>query len=337
MLASGASRKLRAAAVATVAPGAVVRLPGGGTTMLPRGTGALIPRRAVARFALPPWPAQVTLAADASATLRTGAATARAETQQAATLLAQADKAPAALVDVPSGADVVLPGGGTVTGAGAGQPGAITVKQGQTLHIPPQARISVLAGAVMTVPGTGDITVNTASTLLIGRFGTGGAGGSLTIPSDSIDPGQGKAADATFAYPARIEAATGAKVTVVGVADITLPAGTKSKASYRAEADLRADRGLQVPTGANVLFGNLRMIIAVAAVTMFGIGAEIGIAGVLAYGLSEASQPWRVGMLAVIGLVALLTIAYAVTAIRAIADPRPGSSISATSGTSFTL
>jgi hypothetical protein len=124
---------------------------------------------------------------------------------------------------------------------------------------------------------------------------------------------------------------------VAGVVDVTLPAGTISRASYRAEARLVTERALQVPAGANVLFGNLQMILAVAVVTMFGIGAEIGIAGVLAYGLSEAGQPWRVGMLAVIALVGLLTIAYAVTAIRAIADPRPGSSISSTSGTSFTL
>ena len=85
------------------------------------------------------------------------------------------------------------------------------------------------------------------------------------------------------------------------------------------------------------MFGNLRMILGAGVLTMFGIGAEIGIAGVLAYGLSEASLPWRWGMLAVAGLVGLLAIAYSVTAIRAIADPRPGSSISATSGTSFTL
>ena len=38
------------------------------------------------------------------------------------------------------------------------------------------------------------------------------------------------------------------------------------------------------------MFGNLRMIVGAAVLTMFGIGAEIGIAGVLAYGLSEAGR-----------------------------------------------
>jgi hypothetical protein len=307
-------------------PHTLVTLTSTAPVTLPSGTKARIPRRAMARHGLPPWPARVMLAADTSATLETGASA----------FLADVSKAPAAIVEVPSGADVVLPGGGTITGAGDNQQGPVTVKvkKGHTVHIPPQTRISILAGAVVTIPGTADITVGTAGTLLVDCAGTGGG---LTIPSDDVDSGKAPPSDASVAYPARIEAPAGAKVTVAGVADITLPAGTKSRASYRAEAELRTERSLQVPAGSSVLFGNLRMILGVAVLTMFGIGAEIGIAGVLAYGLSEASQPWRWGMLAVTGLVGLLTIAYAVTAIRAIADPRPGSTISATSGTSFTL
>lgn len=42
-------------------------------------------------------------------------------------------------------------------------------------------------------------------------------------------------------------------------------------------------------------------------------------------------------MLLAIGLVAILMLVYAVTAISALADPEPGSSTSATPGTSFTL
>jgi hypothetical protein len=316
--------RLRAGTEVTPLPRTLVTLTSTDPATLPSGTKARIPRRAVERHGLPPWPARVTLAADASATLESGAAA----------LLADVSKVPAAIVDVPSGADIVLPGGGTVTASGH-QQGPVTVKKGRTVHVPPQTRISILAGAVMTIPGTSDITVNTASTLVVERVGA--AGGSLAIPSDDVDPGHAAAADAMIGYPARIEAVMGAKVTVAGVADVTLPAGTTSRASYRAEAELGTERSLQVPAGGNVLFGNLRMILGAAVLTMFGIGAEIGIAGVLAYGLSEASLPWRWAMLAVTGLVGLLTIAYSVTAIRAIADPRPGSSISATSGTSFTL
>ena len=179
------------------------------------------------------------------------------------------------------------------------------VKKGHTVHVPPQSRIGDLAGAVMTIPGTGDITVDTASTLVVDGVGTGGG---LAIPSDDVDSRATPAADWTIGYPVRIEVAVGAKVTVAGVADVTLPAGTRSRATYRAEAELGTERTLQVPAGSNVMFGNLRMILGAAVLTMFGIGAEIGIAGVLAYALSEASQPWRWGMLGVTGLVGLLPL-----------------------------
>ena len=78
------------------------------------------------------------------------------------------------------------------------------------------------------------------------------------------------------------------------------------------------------------------MIIAANFITMFGIGAEIGIAGVLAY-FSEATQFWRVVMFCGIAVVAILVFVYAKTATRTMADPQPGSSLSAQAGTSFTL
>lgn len=60
-------------------------------------------------------------------------------------------------------------------------------------------------------------------------------------------------------------------------------------------------------------------------------------AGTLAFGLSEASGGLRWTMLVSIGLVAVLTLVYAVTAVSAPADPEPGSSTSSSPGTSFTL
>lgn len=155
--------------------------------------------------------------------------------------------------------------------------------------------------------------------------------------SDLVQPSGAQAHDAHLRYPVRITTPGGAKITLVGVTDVTLPQGTSSTAPYRKKFDLPRERSLQVPPGSNVIFGNLLMVLIAAIVTMFGIGAEIGIAGVLGYGLSEASQVWRSVMLGILGLVAVLVLFYAVTAIRALADPRPGSSISATGGTSFTL
>ncbi len=52
---------------------------------------------------------------------------------------------------------------------------------------------------------------------------------------------------------------------------------------------------------------------------------------------SEAIQPWRGLIFAAIAAVALLVLVYAKTATCTMADPQPGSSISAQAGTSFTL
>ena len=78
-------------------------------------------------------------------------------------------------------------------------------------------------------------------------------------------------------------------------------------------------------------------MLAAAAVTMFGIGMEVGLACVLTFGLSAASQFWRWMMLAGSILIGLFVLWYSVAAVQALADPRPGSALSSTGGTSFTL
>ena len=143
-------------------------------------------------------------------------------------------------------------------------------------------------------------------------------------------------ADVHITYPASIKASGGAKITVVGTADVTFPERAVITAPRRRVYPLRQERKLLAPQGANVLVANMGMLLLANIFTMFGIGAELGIAGVLAY-LSEATQFWRVAMFCGIGALALLVFVYAKTAMRTMADPQPGSSISAQAGTSFTL
>jgi hypothetical protein len=81
----------------------------------------------------------------------------------------------------------------------------------------------------------------------------------------------------------------------------------------------------------------MRLAIVSALVTMFAVSAELGIAGVLAFRLSDASTTGHWIGLIIAAVVALFTLYYSTTAIRTLADPRPGSSLSSTSGTSFTL
>jgi hypothetical protein len=142
--------------------------------------------------------------------------------------------------------------------------------------------------------------------------------------------------DVKIMYPASIKAPGGAKITVVGTADVTFPEHAVITAPRRAVYKLRQKRRLLAPQGTNVLVANMGMLLLANILTMFGIGAELGIAGVLAY-LSEATQLWRVVIFCGIAGLALLVFVYAKTAMRTMADPQPGSSISSQAGTSFTL
>ena len=79
------------------------------------------------------------------------------------------------------------------------------------------------------------------------------------------------------------------------------------------------------------------MVLLAAMVTMFGAGAELGILTVLTVWFSELSTAWLVIAWLVAAFVAIFALGYSVTAIRSLADPQPGSSMSSTAGTSFTL
>lgn len=85
------------------------------------------------------------------------------------------------------------------------------------------------------------------------------------------------------------------------------------------------------------LSGTLRMVIFTALVTIFGIGAEIGIGAVLAIQMSDATTAgrWVAAVIAV--AIALFALCYSVLAIGTIANPFAGSSLSSQSSTSFTL
>ncbi len=161
----------------------------------------------------------------------------------------------------------------------------------------------------------------------------------LTIAESSILalPGQ-TGRDTSLQLPVRMDVPGGAKITVAGGAEVTLPEGAAVSAPSRPPFTLSPQRShFRLPQGSNVLTGTLGMVIVTALVTIFGIGAELGIAAVLAVGLSDASSAgrWFLGAGAV-GL-GIFALCYSVTALRTIADPQPGSSMSSTDGTSFTL
>jgi hypothetical protein len=142
--------------------------------------------------------------------------------------------------------------------------------------------------------------------------------------------------DAVLAQLVLIDATGGAKVTVTGTADISLPKDAVISAPRQPCYTLPRERQLQVPQSTDVIVANFGMILTTNIFTMFGIGAELGIAGVLA-NFSNATGYWRFIIFVALAAVAILVILYAVTATRAMADPQPGSSISSQAGASFTL
>ena len=87
----------------------------------------------------------------------------------------------------------------------------------------------------------------------------------------------------------------------------------------------------------NVVVADMRSLMSAAALTMFGIGSESWMIGLLARRFSDASSNGQITAL-VISIVTLLgLIVYGGTSIRALAETRPGSSLSAQSRASFIL
>ena len=245
-------------------------------------------------------------------------------------------------ITVVSGAAIVALAGATIAWPGRGRLKSAAVQAGKTIQVSPGSKLCIPAGVAISLPGGSDIPVPAGSAINLGDGSTlAVAGGDLVPPPKGGDSSAASTPppppDLTVTCPAWISLPGGAKVTVTGSADITIPEGTVLASPQYLPTSVRGHRDLQVPQGTNVITGTLWMTLIAAFVTMFGIGAEFGIAGVLAFGLSEASLVWRSLMLVAIVAAGLGVLCYAVTAIAALADPQPGSSLSARSGTSFTL
>jgi hypothetical protein len=97
-------------------------------------------------------------------------------------------------------------------------------------------------------------------------------------------------------------------------------------------------RVLTIPRSGQVVAAQMWTMLAASGLTVFGIGAEIGIMGVV-LGFELAVAPWYVHWLALIAAIvlAVLALVYGFFAIRGLADSRDGSSMSNVGNSSFTL
>lgn len=279
---------------------------------------------------------------------------------------AAVDAAPAeptvVAVDAPAGAGLVAPGG-AIIGPGEEPVGWSTrLKDGGKIEVPPQSTINVYAypGGVLALPAGSDVVVAGPSYFEI-TSGTSVlvvAGDNLAAPAKteaspekpghahqgSTDgsgqhngPGKDDQPYVNLEFPVCGIAPTGVKITATGTAEIKFPAHMALTTPRRDDFTFRDERHVTVPQAASgTLMANMWLVIIAALITMFGVGAEVGVAGTLAF-LSDAANAWQWVIVGFIAAVAVFTVYYGATAIRALADPQPGSSLSGTSGTSFTL
>lgn len=239
--------------------------------------------------------------------------------------LGSIDYGDGAHVRVPSGATITFPWGATACASALGNNGTqpVHVDSGCTVQIPPDSDIRIL-GAYVTLPGTPDILAR-GDCILVIRNDTG----ALTAGATSL------------MFPVRVTVRSGAKITVTGVGQFSLPKKAVTVTAPRRKTfdlpDASARLPMRIPQGTNTLVGTLRTVVAAAAFTTFSVGAQLGIATLLTTYLAGASAvglslTWVISV-----AIGLFSAWYGVTAIRSLADPQPGSSMSSTAGTSFTL
>jgi hypothetical protein len=113
----------------------------------------------------------------------------------------------------------------------------------------------------------------------------------------------------------------GAKLSFTGLADITLPAGSRVCAvgEPKNEVTLPEERQFSLPFAGEVI-SQLWSLLLASCFTMFGIGADLAIVGwVLGYDLAAAPLWGRALIAAVASVAALIVVWYGVFAIRALA------------------
>jgi hypothetical protein len=256
-----------------------------------------------------------------------------------ASLRLQAD----ATITMPAGASIALPGGAVVTEAKDG-PEKARIKPGSTISAPPGSKITVSPGALLALPGGAAVAISAGATLTI-ETGALIAKDNLAPPQASPASGHQSiwdwssrpaAPDPNISATDLITITEGAVASVTGTADIKLVAATIIASGSRGMA-VKPDTAITVPSTPNVMAAGMGSVLPAAALTIFGIGAEMGLIAVLAAHYSPAGHAGRVAAVVISAVVAAGLVLYGATSIRSLADPIPGTSLSSSARTSFTL
>jgi hypothetical protein len=264
-------------------------------------------------------------------------------------------------VSMPVGGSVTVASGGTLDSGQALSPGA-------TLDVPVNGSVTVAApgtgrgdATILVLPGSNDIVLPPEQRITLSP--------AISVPPSAIQGAQAaRVAQAIRAarpgFPSRVKALVpgaatttpapaapaatavaaltvpaGAKLSFTGLADITLPSGSRVSAvgEPKNEVTLSEDRTFTLPFAGEVI-SQLWSLLLASCFTMFGIGADLAIAGwVLGYDLAAAPLWARALIAAVAGAAALIVVWYGVFAIRSLADTRDGSVLSGRQDASFIL
>ena len=236
-------------------------------------------------------------------------------------------------VTMPVGGSVAVQSGGTLDSGQALSPGT-------TLNVPVNGSVTVAAAVGINIA---------SSAVTVAAPGTGQDDSTILVLPGSNDivlpPGQRITLRPAISVPppattvAALTVPEGAKLSFTGLADITLPAASHVSAvgEPKNEVTLAAERTFTLPFAGEVI-SQLWSLLLASCFTMFGIGADLAIVGlVLGYDLAAAPLWGRALIAAAAGAAALIVVWYGVFAIRSLADTRDGSVLSGRRDASFIL
>lgn len=250
----------------------------------------------------------------------------------------------------PGGVELAMSAGGSITVYGPTQVPAVPAEPGVTLN--PGASLEVPAGSVITmtggggeqvlaVPGSSDVVVFAGKRITVNA--------SLTIPVSDIANAAHPAAPRELPAGTGFDVPGGAKISFLGQATMTLPDQATVKAPVAKPASGRpwhdhrhtvvaGPQQFAIPNSGEVVAGKMWTMLMASCMTVFGIGAELGIVGwVLGYDLVVGPQWARDCSLAFASAAAVLVLCYGVSAICALADSREGTALSGARNSSFML
>jgi hypothetical protein len=241
-----------------------------------------------------------------------------------------------------------------------------TLKSGAVLVVPPGGTITVsphqVAACLLALPGASNIAIFPDQQVKISPWGTIAAADVTVAPAHADPPAAQPGAPPQMSpehpgyrlrenFPVRLPG--GAQISFLGRANLKLPAGTlvdapgnQPGAHPRPEAHprkavkrsyLKATTVFPIPHTSQVIASQMWSLLIASFLTLLGTGAELGILGVLTFGMAAADVLVRVVCLVLTVSSAVIVFFYSVVSIRALADPTPGDAVSATGSTSFIL